>query len=225
MTPKAAQTQRRILDASYLLFSEKGYEKTTMRGIAKKAKIASSGIYHYFPSKAHIVQEYYTESIINDEKISREKLNDYTKLGDRLKVVLTQKIAGNLDMHELAKSLLVVAADPKSSLSPFSEESKETRDRSIQIFREIVEGSDLKLTDDLKYLLPEYFWLLQLGILFFWTYDNSSGSKRTLDLIDKLCPILETFLVAIRNPLLRPLRKKIVQILTNFKLNIGDAHA
>ena len=221
MTPKAAQTQRRILDASYRLFSDLGYEKTTMRGIAKEAQIASSGIYHYFPSKAHIVQEYYSESIIRDEQICFEILERHSKIGDRLKVVLTQKIAGNLEMHDLAKSLFVVAADPNSTLSPFSDESKETRERSIRIYREIVEGSDAKITDELRALLPEYFWLLQLGIIFFWTYDNSNGSQKTLDLIARLCPILETFLSTIRNPLLRPFQNKIIQILTHFKPNLG----
>ncbi len=222
MTPKAALTQRRILDVSYRLFSELGYEKTTMRGIAKESKIASSGIYHYFPSKAHIVQAYYTESIGRDEEICFELLKAHTKIGDRLKVVLTQKIAGNLDMHELAKSLFVVAADPKSTLSPFSDESKETRERSILIFRELVEGADLKISADLKALLPEYFWLLQLCIIFFWTYDDSEGSQKTLDLIGRLCPILETFLSTIRNPLLRPFQNKIVQMLTHFKPNLGE---
>ncbi|MEO0278490.1 MAG: TetR/AcrR family transcriptional regulator [candidate division WOR-3 bacterium] len=43
-----------IIESSILEFSEKGYHKTSMRGIAKRAGIAVGTIYNYFPNKKEL---------------------------------------------------------------------------------------------------------------------------------------------------------------------------
>ncbi len=223
MTPKARKTHRSILDAAYSLFTEVGYQKTTMRAIAKNAGIAAGGIYHYFPSKAHIVQAYYSESVQRDEKECRHGLDDHRTLTDRLNYVLRQKIENNIGAHGLAKSLFVVATDPNGALSPFSDASRETRHRSIGLFRDLVEGADDIITPELKELLPEYLWLLQMGVILFWIYDESPYSETTLALIDRLCVIFESLMSTMSNPFFFPFRKKIIESLTEFKPTFGES--
>jgi len=52
---QAAQTRARILDAAAELFVAEGYGRTTVRGIAARAKVANDTVYAAFGSKARIL--------------------------------------------------------------------------------------------------------------------------------------------------------------------------
>ena len=52
-------TKEKIMQVSAKLFSEKGYDKVTMREIAKSIGINSATIYHHFPSKNDILRSLY----------------------------------------------------------------------------------------------------------------------------------------------------------------------
>src|SRR5690348_1038748 len=58
---RGEQTKRLIVDTAVRLFREQGYEKTTMRAIAQAAGLSVGNAYYYFPSKDHLVQEFYTQ--------------------------------------------------------------------------------------------------------------------------------------------------------------------
>jgi TetR/AcrR family transcriptional regulator len=51
-------TRRRLLDASLQLFVHKGFAGTTVRDIAKAARVSPGLMFHYFPSKQAILQEH-----------------------------------------------------------------------------------------------------------------------------------------------------------------------
>jgi len=48
-----------ILNSALELLRDLGYEKTTMRAIAKKAGVSLGNAYHYFGSKDHLIQAFY----------------------------------------------------------------------------------------------------------------------------------------------------------------------
>jgi TetR/AcrR family transcriptional regulator len=50
-TPQGAQTAERILDAAELLFSERGFEGTGLREVARAAGIRAPSLYNHFPNK------------------------------------------------------------------------------------------------------------------------------------------------------------------------------
>ena len=47
-TPKGEQTKALILTTALEMLHERGYEQTTMRGIAEKAGVSLGNAYHYF---------------------------------------------------------------------------------------------------------------------------------------------------------------------------------
>ena len=55
MSEKKAATRRKIINQAVKLFSESGYEQTTMKQIAKAAQIGDATIYKYFPSKEQVL--------------------------------------------------------------------------------------------------------------------------------------------------------------------------
>ncbi len=56
---KKPKLQEAILSASFSLFSERGYNSTTVAQIAKQAKVSTANVYSYFPSKMHILYAIY----------------------------------------------------------------------------------------------------------------------------------------------------------------------
>ncbi|GGS84408.1 TetR/AcrR family transcriptional regulator [Streptomyces chromofuscus] len=54
---ESADTRDRILAAAREEFSERGYEKTSVRGIAKAAGVDSALVHHYFGTKEQVFQE------------------------------------------------------------------------------------------------------------------------------------------------------------------------
>ncbi|GAB2890251.1 TetR family transcriptional regulator [Streptomyces deserti] len=52
----APATRDRILDAARAEFSERGYEKTSVRGIAKAAGVDSALVHHYFGTKEQVFE-------------------------------------------------------------------------------------------------------------------------------------------------------------------------
>jgi AcrR family transcriptional regulator len=53
---ESADTRDRILAAAREEFSERGYEKTSVRGIAKAAGVDSALVHHYFGTKEQIFE-------------------------------------------------------------------------------------------------------------------------------------------------------------------------
>lgn len=64
----ATDTRSQILQAALDLFAMHGYEKTTMRAIAKKVGIQSASIYYFFDSKEGLLKEIFSEFISNFAK-------------------------------------------------------------------------------------------------------------------------------------------------------------
>ncbi|MFE5820083.1 TetR family transcriptional regulator [Streptomyces sp. NPDC056479] len=53
---ESADTRDRILNAAREEFSERGYEKTSVRGIAKSAGVDSALVHHYFGTKEQVFE-------------------------------------------------------------------------------------------------------------------------------------------------------------------------
>src|SRR6185503_11603536 len=52
---KKEAIQRRILNAALALFESKGYDRTTTKAIARRAKVAEGTVFNYFETKDDIV--------------------------------------------------------------------------------------------------------------------------------------------------------------------------
>lgn len=119
---ETAQKRRmQILDASLILFDQKGYVNTTMSEVAEKAGISKGLIYRYFPSKKDIllaygdaVEECQTE-ILNMPTptdslvlIAEWFLLEYDKTGHQppLRVLLMNLSHGDLAEEEKSKEYL-----------------------------------------------------------------------------------------------------------------------
>lgn len=210
---KAEETRGRILAAALALFRRDGYDKTTMRAVAAKAGVSTGSAYHYFSSKEHLVQAFYDGLQVEHATAAADGLAAESAFAARMTVVLEAWLDVAAPHHEFAGQFFRNAADPRSPLSPFSEESAPAREASIALFEEVLAGSDLKLAAPLRRELPGLLWLLQMGLVLFWVYDDSPGQARSRALVVSAVPTVDKIARMTRLPVIRGLVDDLVRVL------------
>jgi len=216
-TAKGEQTRELILSTALRLFREQGYGKTTMRVIAAEAGVSVGNAYYYYSSKEHLMQAYYDHLQAQHREAAAGILAGEKSFTKRLGGVLHSWLDVSEPYHEFAGTFFKNAAEPKSPLSPFSEQSRPARDASVEVFRLVVEGSDLKLPPDLKAELPELLWLMEMGIVLFWVHDDSDSLRRTKALIDRSVPLVDKLLRLTRIPGVRGVTNDIVALVRSIR--------
>jgi AcrR family transcriptional regulator len=210
---KAEETRSRILAAALDLFRRRGFDQTTMREIASEAGVALGSAYYYFASKEALVMAFY-EQASQDMSVRIEAgLAAAKGLESRLRAILDVKFEYFAPNRLFLGALSRHAADPRNPLSPFSDETAHIRERDLQYFATALENSRAAMPKDLAPYLPKLVWLYQMGLILFWISDSSPDQARTRQLRDKSLSLLVTALRFAGFPLLRPLRKKIVELL------------
>ena len=212
VTPRAEETRKRIYDAALELFREKGFEQTTMRDIAQKANVALGGAYYYFSSKEAIVLAFYHEMQHSSHDDILELMRKSKKLKDRLRTILEKRLELLMPNRRFCDALFRHAPDSQDPLSPFSEETRPIRERAMQHLQAALEGSDTKVSPDLKPRLPYILWLYQMAVILFWLYDRSPGQQRTHRLMDKSLGLVVSLVRISGLPLMRPLRKTVLEL-------------
>jgi AcrR family transcriptional regulator len=214
---KAILTRNRILKSAIELFISSGFEKATMREIAKKAGISPGAIYYYFESKEHVVQAFYDSTQKEHYEACEELLTQERSLKIRLKGIIRKKIELAQPTRDISKVLFRVASDPSNPLSPFSPQSKPVRDEAILFIKEMIEGSEDKIHSDLMEILPEYIWLYQMGIILYWIHDRSENAEKTFTLIHKTSDLIVRLIKLYGSPFMAPVRRKLLSLLLEYR--------
>jgi AcrR family transcriptional regulator len=211
-TKRGEHSRAAIFEAALDLFRERGYEATTMRSIAERAGVSLGSSYHYFASKEHLVLEFYRHTHQLHLAAIGPLLARERDLASRLKGVMRAVVVTCEPFHEFAGAIFSTVANPVSPLNPFGRESKALRDEVIGLYAEVVAGSDARLPADIAAELPTLLWLYQMGILYFWIFDRSTGRLRTLEVIDQTTDLIVKLLGLANLPVLRGSRKRVLSL-------------
>lgn len=110
---KASITKNKIINAAAKLFSEKGYEETTMQDIMLLSGLSKGAIYHYFKSKQEILDYH-----INYQK---ELVTNYLKsLVENPALTAKQKFENIIDYLCFNESLLELTGNGWAEKIPFA---------------------------------------------------------------------------------------------------------
>jgi len=208
---KSDETRARILDAAMDLFRRQGFEETTMREIATGAGVATGAAYYYFDSKDAIVLAFYDQAQQEMEPLLEAALAGAKDLKGRVGALLEVKFQ-YFEPNRRLLGTLAAHADPEHRLSPFSDQTRELRERDMKFFERALEGSRIRVNGDLGRHLPRILWMYQMGLILFWIYDRSAAQKRTRALVEKSLGILVRLIKASEFPLLRPVRRLVVDL-------------
>jgi len=193
------------------LFRRQGFEETTMREIATGAGVATGAAYYYFDSKDAIVLAFYDQAQQEMEPLLEAALAGAKDLKGRVGALLEVKFQ-YFEPNRRLLGTLAAHADPEHRLSPFSDQTRELRERDMKFFERALEGSRIRVNGDLGRHLPRILWMYQMGLILFWIYDRSAAQKRTRALVEKSLGILVRLIKASEFPLLRPVRRLVVDL-------------
>ncbi|MEU6255985.1 TetR family transcriptional regulator [Streptomyces sp. NPDC047043] len=214
---KSEQTRALILETAMRLFQERGYDKTTMRAIAKEAGVSVGNAYYYFEGKEHLIQGFYDRIATEHQVAVREVLARETDLEARLAGVLRTWLDIATPYHEFAVQFFKNAADPDSPLSPFSPESEHARVEAISVHREVLAGATkTKVPEELRDVLPELMWLSQMGLVLYWIFDRTEGRERSYRLAERGARLTARGVSLARFRVLRPLVREVHELFTDF---------
>ena len=212
-TPKAEETASKILEAALDLFRSEGFERATMRDVAAKAGVATGAAYYYYPSKDAIVLDFYTRASSVMQPELAAALDGNRSLQARLRKLIRVKLCHFAPNRSILRALLRNGADPQHALSPFSITTKDIRDTDIAWFGRLLTHCGVRIPRDLQPHLPGVLWFFQMGIIFFWVIDDSPAQARTEQLLDLSSRVVATLIKLSTLPLMRPLRRTILQLI------------
>ncbi len=209
---RSDETALRILEAALKLFREQGFDSATMRDIAQEAGVATGAAYYYYSSKDAIVLDFYHRSAMEMQPRIEASLEGMDGLESRLRGLIQVKLAHFAPNRGVLRALLRNGADPRHPLSPFGAETKEIRDLDIGWFRRILEDCGTRIPRDLEPHLPGVLWFFQMGVIFFWITDESPNQLRTERLLALASKSVASLIRFSSLPMMRPLRKTIVEL-------------
>ena len=212
-TRRGETSRAAILSAALDLFHERGYEATTMRGIAERAGVSLGSSYHYFPSKEYLVLEFYRHTHDLHVAAIAPLLAREKDLTSRLRGTVRAVVITCEPFHAVAGSIFSTVANPSSPLNPFGGAAKPLREEVVALYAEVVRGSDARVPADVAEMLPLTLWLYQMAILYFWIFDMSPGRLHTLEVIDETTELIVKLLSLANLPVLRGSRKRVLGLI------------
>ena len=182
---KGERTRARLLEAAYSLFGERGYQDTTVRDIASRAKCSVGLIYRYFPTRSAFAKALYTD-IARSFSRNVEALDGGT-LSERLGVVVEALLSDVAPHKSIFVGLLGAAFDERSGASVLGDDSMELRDEMEASFRTLIEHATDAPTDEAeRHSIARILYVAHLGLLLVWTQDTSERDANTAALVDQL---------------------------------------
>lgn len=213
--PEGENTKELILRTALELFRGCGFEITTMRDIARAAKVATGAAYYYFPSKEAIVSAYYDQVQRTHAEKVREEWKEKSGLRERLGILLHSKLEILRADRRFLGALFRYTGDPEHPLSVFGKGTQSQRAQSMAIFREAI--AEAELSEEMQQLLPSALWLAHLGMILFLIYDESQDQQKTHKLVDGVLDLLAQAIEwtnsAFVRPFLQPFQAKVLHMM------------
>jgi AcrR family transcriptional regulator len=215
---KSARTRSAIIDAALGLFRENGYEATTMRAIAAEAGVSVGNAYYYFDSKEQLIQGFYDRAQIEHALGARTVLQSERDLAARIIGVVDAWLQTMDPYRPFAGKFFKLAAEPTSPLSPFSAESAPARTAAIELWKEVLDGSDAKVPKKLKADLPELLWLYFMSLVMFWVHDPTSDAAATRRVVERTAPMVVRLIGIARLPVIRGMLDDVIGLIEEIRL-------
>jgi AcrR family transcriptional regulator len=193
ITEEAKKHNRaRILETAGRLFATKGFSETTTRDIAREAGLAVGTMFNYFPSKESMAMSMVNEALARALVDFRKAASGDEELTEELFLFISTALRRLRPFHPFIGPVL------EKSLSPFAAgsicpEGESTRKEHLAMVRAILARHGCVLVPDA--ITVHIYWSLYLGILAFWSHDDSPSQEATIALVDYSLTLFTRMLV------------------------------
>ena len=191
------RTRDRLIESARELFVEKGFDATTTRDITESANVAAGTLFNYFPSKEELAMTILVEAM-------QQARDDFIKLrrGD-------ESLAESLFAHiatclrRLQQHRTYVGPVIESAMSPFASSSSCTagqiaREEHLSCVWDLLAEHGIRVTS--SFVTVHLYWTLYLGVLAFWSRDDSPNQVDTLAVLDQSLQLFAKSITGKTNP-------------------------
>jgi AcrR family transcriptional regulator len=175
-------TRQRILESSRALFERDGFDRTSTRGIARAAGIATGTLFNYFATKEAIAMTLVAEALGQ----AREEFQKRPPPAASLEEDLFAFVAAGL--RRLKPHRPYLDAVLERALSPLAHAASYPEGEGVRADHlETVVGLLRKHGHDEEPSFPtlHLYWTLFTGVLAFWSRDRSRHQENTLAVLDQ----------------------------------------
>ena len=175
------ECRARILEKASGLFLARGFDQTTTRDIAQAAGLGTGTMFNYFPSKETMAMTMVSEALARGREDFERLLTGHEELVEELFLGIASGLRRLRPLRPFLGPVL------ERSLSPFPRknvcpEGEAARTGHLDCVQEIIGRHGFNATPD--YVAVNIYWSLYLGVLAFWTSDDSPNQEATQALID-----------------------------------------
>lgn len=176
------KTRERIIQESHNLFTTKGFDATTTRDIASQAGIAVGTLFNYFTSKEALGMVIVGQAL----ESARAAFAGGCKGDEPLRELLFALVMSELRALEPHRSF--VGQVFESAMSPFAtgganDAGSQVRAEHLEIVADLMaKQPDLAAV---SFVGMHLYWTLYLGVLAFWSDDDSPNQEDTLVVLDQ----------------------------------------
>jgi len=201
---QGAAARDRLYQTAIRMISERGYEATTLREIAKDAHVSVGLLYRYFPSKRAVIIALYDE--LSADYARQAQAMPEGKWRDRF-IFALQTSLDVLEPHRIAlRGLIpVLVGDPEEGV--FASGAAFSRLRVQRVFEDAVVGSTDAPTRTLAKAIGRLLYLVHLAVLLWWLLDKSSKQRATTSLVSLFQQVLPSAGMTLRLP---PVRRFVI---------------
>lgn len=181
---KKRETRERICRVARNLFQEKGFERTTTRDIANEAAIATGTLFNYFPTKEALAMALVVGCLVEAQEEFDKQLQGDEALDERLFAHVA------MTLRHLRPHRAYIGGVLESTMSPFAmsshgEEPERVRLRHLETVRDLLTTNGAEESAGPSLVTMHLYWTLFLGVISYWTQDESPQQEDTLVLLDQ----------------------------------------
>lgn len=146
----APQRREQIVEALFNCLADNGYEKVTVKDIAKRANLHYGVIHYYFKSKDDIVTAVSDYIITRSDKLLQERVHPNLSARDKLSVAidyLVDESIFNRPMNRVFYNLVQMAFEQKSVSAALRRLLRVYRNKLAEVIEEGVENGEFAPCD------------------------------------------------------------------------------
>lgn len=197
---KSERTKEAILEQTLFLFQQEGYESVTMRELAKTCGLSLGAFYYHFKNKEEIVLEIFKASLAGHVERTQKYLSSHRPSLETAMIWICRDRFKEFESYRAILRVLAQRLDPQDPISPWHKSSQPIREQSIELFEEVVSSCLSKVNSNNHRQLAYGLWLQHLLILGFWSFDRSTGDKKTETLLKQSARLWKSLPTLVRIP-------------------------
>jgi AcrR family transcriptional regulator len=203
-SPQGVAARDRLYETAIRMISDRGYEATTLREIAKEAEVSVGLLYRYFPSKQAVIIALYDK--LSQEFAGQTASMKAGKWRDRFLFALESSLRV-LQPHRTTLRALIPILIGDANDGIFADRTAFSRLRVQEVFEAAVTGSEDAPKAPLAGALGRLLYLVHLGVLLWWLLDKTPRQRATKGLVAVIGQLLPSAALTLRLP---PIRRSVI---------------